>query len=71
MLCQGEFLIEQLIGFAVHSIAFDATFQLLDHEKLTPELSLRVGVWDEYDSTEPPGFEENDLRVYGSMVFDF
>ena len=39
--------------------------------KLTPELSLRLSVWDEYDSTEPPGFEENDLRVYGSMVFDF
>ena len=39
--------------------------------KLTPELSRRLGVWDEYDSTEPEGFERNDLRIYGSMVFDF
>jgi putative salt-induced outer membrane protein YdiY len=39
--------------------------------KVTQELSLRVGVWDEYDSTVPEGFDTNDLRVFGSMVLDF
>ncbi len=39
--------------------------------KLSPELSLKLGVWDEYDSTEPEGFETNDLRLYSSMVFNF
>ncbi|MBI1369455.1 MAG: DUF481 domain-containing protein [Planctomycetes bacterium] len=39
--------------------------------KFTPELGFRLGLRNEYDSSEPPGFEKNDLRVFGSVVFDF
>lgn len=39
--------------------------------KLTEELGLRLGMRDEYDSAEPEGFQPNDLRVYGSLVFSF
>ncbi len=39
--------------------------------KLTEELGLRLGVRDEYDSTEPPGFDPNDVKVFGSLVYSF
>jgi hypothetical protein len=34
-------------------------------------MALNVGVYNEYQSKVPAGFEENDLRVYGGISFDF
>lgn len=38
---------------------------------LSSILGLKLGVWNEYDSTEPEGFEKNDMRLYGALVYSF
>jgi len=39
--------------------------------KFTDNVGLSIGYWNEYDSAVPSGFEKNDTRVFGSVVFDF
>ncbi len=41
--------------------------------KLDPSsgMSLKVGLWDEYETDVPKGFKNNDMRVFASVVIDF
>jgi len=41
--------------------------------KLDPAsgLSLKIGLWDEYETDVPKGYKNNDMRVFASVVIDF
>lgn len=39
--------------------------------KFTQNVGLSIGYWNEYDSAVPDGYEKNDTRIFGSVVFDF